>query len=332
MVNNNMDKPIPTREAYGRTLEEMARNELYSDIVVLDADLSCSTKTEYFALQNPAKFFQMGISEQDMICTAVGLALSGKIPFVSTFAIFGSRAWEQIRNSIARMNLPVRLCFSHGGISVGEDGSSAQANEDVSIMRSIPNMKVFIPSDAIETKRIIYYLAEHRVGPAYVRLTRNAVPLLSHPCEHFIPGKGELLKFGNDGTFIACGQMVALALKTAEKLTESGYSVRVINMASIKPIDSELIIKACKETGFIITLEEHSIIGGLGSAVCEVSAEHHPAKVHRIGINDVFGVSGSPKELFEKYKFTENDIIHAYFALKENPASQTTQHASKASP
>lgn len=327
-----MDKPIPTREAYGRTLEEMAKNDLYHNVVVLDADLSCSTKTEYFAAQKPERFFQMGISEQAMICTAVGFALSGKIPFVSTFAIFGSRAWEQIRNSIARMNLPVRLCFSHGGISVGEDGSSAQANEDIAIMRSIPNMKVFVPSDAIETRKIIYYLAEHRDGPAYVRLTRNAVPLLSHTNEHFIPGKGEHLRFGNDGTFIACGQMVSIALKAAEKLAESSYNARVINMASIKPIDAEMIIKASKETGFIISIEEHSIIGGLGSAICEVTAGQNPVLVHRIGMNDTFGVSGSPKELFEKYKLTENEIINAYLKIKENPGNQALHQVSKASP
>lgn len=327
-----MDKPISTREAYGRTLEEMAKNDLYNDVVVLDADLSCSTKTEYFAAQKPKRFFQMGISEQNMVCTAAGLALSGKIPFVSTFAIFGSRAWEQIRNSIARMNLPVRLSFTHGGISVGEDGASAQANEDIAIMRSIPNMKVFVPSDAIETKKIIYYLAEHRDGPAYVRLTRNTVPLLSHTNDNFIPGKGELMHFGNEGTFIACGQMVAIALKAAEKLTESGCSARVINMASIKPIDAEIIIKAAKETGFLFSLEEHSIIGGLGSAICEVTAEQYPVIVHRIGMNDTFGVSGQPKELFEKYKLTENEIINAYLKIKDNPGNYASHQVSKASP
>jgi len=325
-----MNELISTREAYGKTLELIAKEDLFPDVVVLDADLSDSTKTKYFAKWKPERFFQMGISEQDMICTAVGLALSGKIPFASTFAIFGSRAWEQIRNSIARMNLPVRLCFSHGGISVGEDGSSAQANEDIAIMRAIPNMKVFVPSDATETKRIILYLAEHRNGPAYVRLTRNAVPLLQHTAEKFEPGKAEILKEGNDGSIIACGQMVSIALKAANKLEEYGYNARVINMSSIKPIDEEHIARACRETGFIISVEEHNIIGGLGSAICEIVCQNYPVNVYRIGINDIFGTSGTPQELFQKYNLTAENIINTYLVHKKVKKMWVDKTASKA--
>jgi transketolase len=312
-----MNELISTREAYGKALEEIAENSDYSNVVVLDADLSTSTKTCLFAKKQPHRFFQMGISEQDMIGTAVGLALSGKIPFVSTFAIFGSRAWEQIRNSVARMNLPVRLCFSHGGITVGEDGASAQANEDIAIMRAIPNMKVFIPADAIETKRIIYYLAKNENGPAYVRLTRNAVPPIPHTVETFEPGKAEILKAGNDGSIIACGQMVKIALEAHNILSQYGYSVRIINMPSIKPVDKDLLEKTAKETKFIITIEEHSIIGGLGSAVCETICETYPVEVIRIGINDKFGKSGSAKELLAYFNLTPDYLVNTFLNYKK---------------
>lgn len=316
-----MDNIMSTREAYGKALEEIALKKLFPDIVVLDADLSASTKTCLFAEREKKRFFQMGISEQDMIGTAVGLALSGKIPFVSTFAIFGSRAWEQIRNSVARMNLPIRLCFSHGGITVGEDGSSAQANEDIAIMRAIPNMQVFVPSDAIETKKLIYYLAEVRTNPAYVRLTRNKVPLLPHTNETFIAGKAELIQYGTDGTFIACGQMVNIAIKACQKLSELGYSIRIINMTSIKPIDTEIIKKAAKETNLIFTIEEHSIIGGLGSAVCEVICENYPTRVIRIGINDLFGLSGSAESLLNHYNLTSVNLVKTFLKCKKKDSS-----------
>ncbi len=314
-----MNETISTREAYGRALQEIASNELYKDVVVLDADLSISTKTCLFAMVKGAeeRFFQMGISEQDMVGTAVGLALAGKIPFVSTFAIFGSRAWEQIRNSVARMNLPIRLCFSHGGVTVGEDGSSAQANEDIAIMRAIPNMQVYVPADALETKQIIYYLANERNGPAYVRLTRNAVPPIPHTNTSFKPAKGELLQYGNDATFIACGQMVNAAIKASKELSEQGYSIRIINMACIKPIDKEIIIKSAKETKLIITIEEHSIIGGLGSAVCEIICESYPINVIRMGTNDKFGCSGSAEDLLSLFNLTPKNIIETFLEHKK---------------
>lgn len=324
-----MDNIISTREAYGKALEEIALKELFPDIVVLDADLSISTRTCLFAKHEKKRFFQMGISEQDMIGTAVGLALSGKIPFVSTFAIFGSRAWEQIRNSVARMNLPIRLCFSHGGITVGEDGSSAQANEDIAIMRAIPNMQVFIPSDAIETKKLIYYLAEVRTNPAYVRLTRNKVPPIPHTNDSFIAGKAELIQFGTDGTFIACGQMVNIAMQACKKLSELGYSIRIINMTSIKPIDVEIIKKAAKETNLILTIEEHNIIGGLGSAVCEVICENYPTKVIRIGINDLFGLSGSAESLLNYYNLTPDHLVKTFLKYKKKDNSAIKSASSK---
>jgi transketolase len=296
-----------TRVAYGESLVEVGRQN--KDIVVLDADLSSSTKTSLFAQEFPDRFFQMGISEADMMGTAAGLAASGKLPFVSTFAIFATgRAWEQIRNTIASPNLSVRLCPTHGGISVGEDGSSHQCLEDIALMRVIPNMSVMVPADAVETKSMVRYLATDHPGPTYMRLGRPKFPVI-HPEDYsFSFGKGCLLREGEDISLVACGQMVAVALDTADILSERGIEARVINMSTIKPIDAEILLLAARETQAIVTLEEHSVIGGLGSAVAEKITEEYPTKLIKVGIRDMFGTSGTPSKLFQVYNLTPESV------------------------
>jgi transketolase len=296
-----------TRIAFGETLVEVGRDN--KDVVVLDADLSTSTKTSLFAREFPERFFQMGISEADMMGTAAGLAASGKIPFVSTFAIFATgRAWEQIRNSIASPNLPVRICPTHGGISVGEDGSSHQSVEDITLMRVIPNMSVLVPADAVETRSMVRYLANEHVGPAFMRLGRPRFPVVLPEDYTYKFGRACLLREGSDVSLIACGQMVAIALETAEILAGRGVEARVINASTIKPIDDEVILQAARETEAIVTLEEHSIIGGLGGAVAEVVSEQCPTRVIRIGIRDVFGTSGRSQDLFQAYNLTPESV------------------------
>lgn len=304
-----------TRDAYGAALEELGSR--YPEIVVLDADLSESTRTYKFARKYPDRFFQMGISEQDMVCTAAGLAAAGKLPFASSFAIFASRAWEQIRNMVCRARLNVNLCLTHAGISVGEDGASAQALEDIAITRALPHMRVFVPADDIETTQIIHHLATHRDGPAYVRLGRAKVPRVSGENYRFRAGRAAKLREGKDAAIIACGMMVSAALGAAEMLGKDGVQAAVINMTSIKPIDAEAIIEASRETGRIVTAEEHSVIGGLGSAVAEVLAEHAPCRMKRIGTMDTFGESGTPDELMKKYGLTKENIAAAVRALIE---------------
>jgi transketolase len=257
----------------------------------------------------------MGISEQDMVCTAAGLASAGKAPFASSFAIFGSRAWEQIRNMVCRANLNVNLCFSHAGISVGEDGASAQALEDIAIMRALPHMRVFVPADDVETTQIINHLVAHRDGPAYVRLGRAKVLRVHDENFKFRAGRSDTLREGKDATIIACGVMVAVALDAAEILAKDGVSAAVVNMASIKPIDAAAIIEASRKTKRIVTAEEHNIIGGLGSAVAEVLAEGAPCKMKRVGVQDTFGESGAPDELMRKYGLTKENIVNAVKGL-----------------
>ncbi|MFQ6104453.1 MAG: transketolase family protein [Candidatus Glassbacteria bacterium] len=297
-----------TRHAYGETLAKLG--ERIQNIVVLDADLSSSTKTAIFAKKYPHRFFQMGIAEADMMDTAAGLAACGKIPFVSTFAIFGAgKGWEQIRNTVAQCKLPLRIVTTHGGISVGEDGSSHQALEDIGLMRVIPNLKVIVPADSVETRSVIEYLATHLDGPAYVRLTRPKVPVIHDESHTFTFARAELLLDGDDVTIIGCGQMVARALEAADILEGDGIYTRVLNMSTIKPIDCDSIKRAAIETGAIVTVEEHSIIGGLGSAVAEVLAENKPVPMRRVGCDDCFGVSGTPEELFERYGLTTPCIV-----------------------
>jgi transketolase len=303
-----------TREAYGEALVEL--NKRNKNVVVLDADLSKSTKTAEFQKVCPERFFNIGIAEADMIGTAAGLATCGKIPFVSTFAIFAvGRAYEQIRNSVAYPKLNVKIAATHAGITVGEDGATHQSIEDISLMRSIPNMVVINPSDDVETKYAILQAAEYE-GPVYIRLGRMTVPTIHDEHYKFQIGKGEILKSGNDVTIIATGIMVAMALEAAEELKKYGIDAEVINIHTIKPIDKELIISSAKKTGKIVTAEEHSIIGGLGSAVCEVLSQEYPTKVKMIGINDRFGQSGKPKDLLKEYGLTTQNIIETVKSFK----------------
>ncbi|MDU1127267.1 MAG: transketolase family protein, partial [Clostridium sp.] len=286
-----MSKKIATREAYGKALAALANTN--ENVVVLDADLSKSTKTADFKAVAPERFFNMGIAEGNMMGVAAGLSTCGKIPFVSTFAMFAAgRAFEQIRNSICYPKLNVKVCATHAGLTVGEDGASHQAIEDISLMRSVPNMVVINPADDIETEAAIKAVAEME-GPCYVRLGRMAVSRVNDETNYnFVIGKGITLAEGNDVAIIATGIMVEAALEAKEELAKEGINARVINIHTIKPIDEELIIKAAKETGVIVTAEEHSIIGGLGSAVAEVVSEKCPVPVLRVGVKDTFGESG----------------------------------------
>ena len=304
-----MSKKIATREAYGKALAALANTN--ENVVVLDADLSKSTKTADFKAVAPEKFFNMGIAEGNMMGVAAGLSTCGKIPFVSTFAMFAAgRAFEQIRNSICYPKLNVKVCATHAGLTVGEDGASHQAIEDISLMRSVPNMVVINPADDIETEAAIKAVAEME-GPCYVRLGRMAVSRVNDEANYnFVIGKGITLAEGNDVAIIATGIMVEAALEAKGELAKEGINARVINIHTIKPIDEELIIKAAKETGVIVTAEEHSIIGGLGSAVAEVVSENCPVPVLRVGVKDTFGESGKPNELLEKYGLTSNDIVN----------------------
>ena len=309
---------IATREAYGKALVKLG--DLRGDVVVLDADLSKSTKTSEFAKTFPTRFFNMGIAEQNLIGAACGLATAVKIPFASTFAMFATgRGFEIIRNSVCYPNLNVKICATHAGISVGEDGASHQSVEDIAIMRSIPNMTVLVPCDAIETEKMIFEIVKYN-GPVYVRLGRSAVPQIFGEDYDFEIGKGVILREGSDATIIACGMMVNEAINASKLLKEEGINVRVINMSTIKPIDKEVIIESAKKTGAIVTVEEHSVIGGLGSAVSDVVSENYPVLVKKIGINDVFGQSGKPKQLMEEYGLTVENIIN-----KVKEAIQTKQ-------
>jgi transketolase len=298
-----------TREAYGEALKEMGR--LCSDIIVLDADLSKSTKTCVFAETYPERFFNAGIAEQNLAGVAAGLAAAGKIPFISTFAMFASgRAYEQIRNSICYPKLNVKIAATHAGLTVGEDGASHQSIEDISLMRTIPNMTVLVPADATETYQAIKFAVDYN-GPVYIRLGRMAVPDLFAEGYTFQHGKAVRLLEGTDATIAATGIMVHIAKEAAEQLKTEGYSIRVLNIHTIKPIDKEAIVEAAEQTGAIVTCEEHSIIGGLGSAVAEVLVENAPVPLERVGVYDTFGESGTPKELLKKYGLTVDDIVFA---------------------
>lgn len=299
---------IATREAYGQALVELTKNE---KVVVLDADLAHATKTIEFKKACPERFFDMGISEQDMVATAAGFAASGKIPFASSFAIFlAGRAFEQIRNSVCYPKLNVKIAATHAGVTVGEDGGTHQAVEDIALMRSIPNMVVLNPADDVEAKAAIYAATEY-YGPVYIRLGRAATPTLHDENYKFEIGKGEVLKEGKDIAIIATGIMVAKALEAAEKLKAEGINATVVNIATIKPLDKELIIKVAKETGKVITVEEHSVIGGLGGAVCEVLSQELPTRTKLLGLNDTFGQSGTPDSLLEHYGLTVENIVNA---------------------
>ncbi len=300
-------KPKATRDAYGEALLELGKKR--SDIVALDADLSGSTKTAKFAKEFPDRFFNIGIAEQDMVGTAAGLALTGKVPFASTFAVFETgRAWDQIRLTVCYSNTNVKLVATHGGITVGEDGASHQALEDIALMRALPNMNVIIPADATETTSVINAIADF-TGPVYVRCGRSKVPYVMPDDYEFKLGKAYVFHMGKDVNIIAAGIMVDAAKKAAEILSQDGIDAGVINMASIKPLDEETLLSAAQNAKLIVTAEEHSIIGGLGGAVCEYLSEHCPVPIKRIGVNDSFGCSGASSDLLKLHKLTAEDIV-----------------------
>jgi transketolase len=296
-----------TREAYGAALVELGKSN--PDIVALDADLAGSTKSAMFGKEHPERFFDMGIAEADMIGTAAGLATCGKIPFASSFSVFATgRAFEQIRNSVCNAGLNVKVVGSHAGPSCGEDGSSHQAVEDIAIMRSLPHMMVVVPADDVEAYAATLALAEH-VGPAYLRVARLASPTIHDDDYVFELTKGEVLREGTDVTVVACGMMVPRALDAADQLVEQGISAQVVNMHTIKPIDVDLLVDCAKKTGKVITIEEGSIVGGLGTAVAEALSERYPVPVRRIGMNDVFGTSGTGNELLDYFGLNAAHIV-----------------------
>lgn len=295
-----------TRDAYGNALKELGKRD---DILVLDADLAKATKTIAFKKEYPEKFIDCGIAEGNMMGIAAGLATTGYTVFASSFAMFAAgRAFEQVRNSIAYPNLNVKIGATHAGISVGEDGASHQCCEDIALMRSIPNMVIINPADDVEARQAVLAAAEHE-GPVYMRFGRLAVPRVNTEDYKFEIGKGVTLKEGKDVTIVASGLMVAEALTAADKLAEEGIDARVINIHTIKPIDKELLVKAAKETGAIVTAEEHSVIGGLGGAVCEAISEEYPVPVVRLGVNDTFGKSGPALELLKIYGLDAENIV-----------------------
>lgn len=296
-----------TRVAYGQALVELA--EKNPDVVVLDADLGAATNTNKFGAAFPERYFDMGISEADMMATAAGFAASGKIPFASTFAVFAAgRAFDQVRNSIAYPKLNVKIGATHAGISVGADGGSHQAIEDMALMRALPNMTVICPSDDVEARAATFAAAEME-GPVYLRFSRYATNTFHGDDYTFKIGKGEIVRGGTDVALIACGLMVNIALEAAEQLAGYGVSARVVNMPTIKPLDNDLVLDCARTIGKIVTCEEHSVIGGLGSAVCELTSRMCPVPVSRLGVNDVFGKSGDVPGLFEEYGLTAAHIV-----------------------
>lgn len=304
---------LATREAYGKALVKLGEEN--KDIVVLDADLSKSTKTADFAKLYPERFINAGIAEQNLLGMSAGIARYGKIPFASTFAVFATgRAFEIIRNSICYPNANVKIAATHAGITVGEDGGSHQSIEDIALMNSLPNMSILVPADAKETDEIIRYAAKHK-GPVYIRLGRLNSEDIFDDNYKFEYGKGVCLHEGNDCTIVSTGLMTFTAMKACEILKGEGINVRLIHMPTIKPIDEEIIINAAKETKFILTCEEHSVIGGLGQIVSSVTAQSYPTKVVKLGINDMFGQSGTPNELLKEYGLTKENIVNM---IKEN--------------
>ena len=300
-----------TRESYGEALLELGKEN--KNVVVFDADLSSATKTSIFAKEFPERFFDMGIAEQNMMSTAAGMSTCGKIPYVSTFAVFAAgRAYDQIRNSICYPNLNVKICATHAGITVGEDGATHQMLEDISMMRTLPNMKVLSPADDIETKWAIEEAYKQK-GPVYVRLSRLATPIIYDENQKFEFGKMIQIGKGIDATIFASGDVLAEALKAKEILAKTkGIDIRVVDVHTIKPIDEDMIVKCAKETKRLISIEDHNVIGGLGSAISEVLTSKYPAKLERIGINDEFGRSGKAEELVEFYGLSAEKIVEKF--------------------
>ncbi|MEW6095564.1 MAG: transketolase family protein [bacterium] len=304
-----MAELMATRDAYGKTLVKLGKEN--KEIVVLDADCSSSTRTSMFKEAFPDRFFNFGIGEANMMGFAAGLATCGKTVFASTFAVFGSaRVFDQVRTSIAWPNLNVKIVVSHAGISVGEDGASHQAIEDIALMRSLANMCVVVPADGIETEKAI--IASTKIPtPFYIRLGRAKFPIVFSDDYEFKIGKGAIIRDGDEATIIAIGLMVFEALQSADELEKEGIKTRIINMSTVKPIDKDIIIQAAHETGAIVTCEEHSIIGGLGSAVAEVLGENYPVPMKRIGVADRFGFSGTPDKLLERFEMKSTHIVKA---------------------
>ncbi len=301
-------KCVATRESYGNALKELAQNGA-DNLVVLDADLSAATKTAIFKNAFPDRHINCGIAESNMMSVAAGLSTMGYVPFASSFAMFAAgRAFEQIRNSVGYPHLNVKIGATHAGISVGEDGASHQCCEDFALMRSIPGMVVICPADDVEARQAVI-AAYHYDGPVYLRFGRLAVPVFHNDDYKFEIGKGELVKEGSDVTIIANGLMVAEAINAADELKAEGIDAEVINIATIKPLDTELIVKSAKKTGKVITVEEHNVIGGLGEAVCSALSECCPTPVKRIGINDVFGHSGPAKDLLKQFGLSAENIV-----------------------
>lgn len=300
-------KKIATRDSYGNALAELGTE--HGDIVVLDADLAAATKTGVFKKAHPERFIDCGIAESNMVGVAAGIAAAGMVPFASSFAMFAAgRAFEQVRNSVGYPHLNVKIGATHAGISVGEDGATHQCNEDIALMRTIPGMVVLNPSDDVEARAAVKAAYEHQ-GPVYMRFGRLAVPVINDREDYkFELGKGVVLREGKDVSIIATGLPVSHCLEAAEKLAAEGIEAKVINIHTIKPLDEDLVVAAAKETGKVVTVEEHSVIGGLGSAVCDVLAEKAPTKVMKIGINDTFGESGPAVELLQKYGLDTESI------------------------
>ena len=295
-----------TRQSYGETLAELGKEN--PNIVVLDADLSTATKTNIFAKEFPERFFDMGIAEQNLVSTAAGMSTCGKIPYVSTFAVFtAGRAYDQIRNSVCYPKLNVKICATHAGITVGEDGATHQMIEDISLMRTLPNMTVISTSDDIQTKWAVKEISKIN-GPVYLRLARLSTPIIYNENQKFEIGKAVQIGEGTDGTVFATGVTVSEAIKAQENLKQKGINIRVVDVHTIKPIDKETIIKCAKETQKLISIEDHNIIGGLGSAISEVLTDEYPAKLIRLGIKDTFGKSGKAEELMKYFGITADDI------------------------
>ena len=299
-----------TRQSYGEALVELGKEN--QNIVVLDADLATATKTIEFAKQFPERFFDIGIAEADMIGTAAGMATCGKIPYASTFAVFAAgRAYDQIRSSVCYPNLNVKICATHAGVTVGEDGATHQMIEDINLMRGIPNMQVFCPSDDVQTKWLIKEISKIK-GPCYVRLCRLATPEIYDENQKFEIGKMVQIGEGTDATIFATGVTVSEAITAQKELKEKGINIRVIDVHTIKPLDEEMIIKCAKETKRLISVEDHNIIGGIGSAISEVLTDKFPAKLERMGVNDIFGKSGNAKELLKHFKIDSQAIIDRF--------------------
>lgn len=309
MSATNAPQMIATRNAYGEALAELGAQN--PNVVVLDADLSKSTMTTFFAKKFPERFFNVGIAEANMTGIAAGLSLSGKIPYASTFAIFGTgRSYDQIRNAICYSGLNVKICDSHAGLTLGEDGASHQMLEDLALMRVIPNMTVIVPADAVEAKKATFAIAEYN-GPVYLRLGRPPVPVVLPEDYEFKIGKAVLLKEGTDVAIFACGVMVGPTLEAYEKLAAAGISARVINLSTIKPIDVDAIVAAARDCGCIVTAEEHQINAGMSSAVAEVVVDHLPVPMERVAVMDTFGESGKPNDLLKKYGLHADAIVAA---------------------